>query len=452
MKKILKSTLAVFLILTLVAGMSSVMALDAEKQYYDYGSYVLLGDSVASGWSDIEHRESSFKRVEGSYGALLADDLGVTYHPMACIGFRTNDLRYMFEDDYDYESDRFLFYSIDKEEVDSRIPAIRKAVSEAGLVTLNIGGNDWGSYLGWHVVEAMEKVVANNEEFFTQARAYLEENGTAADTIDSLIDIAALAGCLPELVQILPAALKEGLSSFFENWNILIEDIYALNPDVTLVAIGLFDSSLQDETMDEINAGNEEFDFQVLLAKANFAQLIVDYANKPMREGAEKYGYIFVDPVGTKCEKQHPSYAGHRHIADLVLEALPDAAFPYTDVDVKSADYKAIETMYKKQIMTGTTETTFAPDAVLSKADLSNALSKIGNVAADIAGTEGDVKRMDMAKAIWTTAFSSATSTMQRLKTMVYVFKFLINSGKFDFTADITRAQGASILYDYINL
>ena len=46
--------------------------------------------------------------------------------------------------------------------------------------------------------------------------------------------------------------------------------------------------------MDEINAGNEEFDFQVLLAKANFAQLIVDYANKPMREGAEKYGYIFV--------------------------------------------------------------------------------------------------------------------------------------------------------------
>ena len=451
MKKLFRSSLAVVLVLTLVASCFVTMAADTGKKYHDYGSYVLLGDSVASGWSDIEHRESTFKRVEGSYGAHIADDLGVTYYPMACIGFRTNDLRYIFEDDYDYENDRFLFYSVTKEEVDSRIPAIRKAVSEAGLITLNVGGNDWGSYLGWHVVEAMEKVVTDNEEFFTAAREYLENNGTAIDTVNSLIDIAALAGCLPNLVQILPAALNEGLTNFFKNWNILVEDIYALNPDVTLVAIGLFDSSLQDETMDEINAGNEEFDFQVLLAKANFAQLIVDYANTPMREGAKEYGYIFVDPVGTKCEKQHPSYAGHRHIADLVLAALPDASFPYTDVDTKSADYKAIETMYNKQYMTGTTETTFAPDVALSKADLSSALNKIAGVA-DIAGTEGDVKRMDIAKAVWDTAFSSATSTMQRLKTMVYVLKLLINGGKFDFTADITRAQGASILYDYINL
>lgn len=449
MKRILKSTLAVLLILTLVAGMSSVMALDAEKQYYDYGSYVLLGDSVASGWSDIEHRDSSFKRVEGSYGALLADDLGVTYHPMACIGFRTNDLRYMFEDDYDYESDRFLFYSIDKAEVDSRIPAIREAVANAGLVTLNIGGNDWGSYLGWHVVEQMDKIVADNEEFFTQARAYLEENGTAADTINSLIDIASLAGCLPELVQILPAALKEGFTTFFENWVILVEDIYALNPDVTLVAIGLFDSSLQDETMNEINAGNEGFDFQAELAKANFGQIIVDYANKPMRENAEKYGYIFVDPKGTLCEKQHPSYAGHRYIADLVLEALPHADFPYSDVELSSKYYRAVEYMWKNGIIDGASETEFAPYETITKGAIENAFAKLAGTEAT-STDDSKAKRIDIIKAI-ITADSDATFK-RKLQIFVFAVECFINNNQFDFLSEITKVEAAEILYDYINL
>lgn len=448
MKKFLRSSLAVMLILALFASFSMVMAADTEKTYYDYGSYVLLGDSIACGWSDIEERDTSFTRVEGSYGAFLADDLGVTLHPRACIGFRTLEMRYMFEDDY--EGDRFMFYSIAQDRVDKEIPAIRKEVAEAGLITLNVGGNDWGSYLGWHVYEEMDKFAETNKEFLDKARAYLESNGTDANTIEELIDIASLTGSLPQLVQILPGALKEGFERFVENWDYVIQDIYALNPDVTLVVIGMFDTALQDESMNEQTT--EGVDIQALATKIQFGQMIVDYANKPMKEKADEYGYIFIDPVGTKCEKQHPSRAGHRHIADLILEALPDASFPYTDIDVKSNEYKIIETMYKKQYMTGVTETTFAPDAVLSKADLSNALSKIGNVAADIAGTDGDVKRMDIAKAVWDTVFSSATSPMKRFKTMVYVFKLLINDGKFDFSADVTRAQGASILYDYINL
>ena len=449
MKKIIKSTLAVVLAIALLSSLSVCFAA-TEKKHLTYDSYVLLGDSVASGWSDIEHRESTFKRVEGSYGALIADDLNVgTFHPMACIGFRTNDLRYIFEDDYDYENDRFLFYSVTKEEIDSRIPAIRKAVTEADLITLNVGGNDWGSYIGWHVVEAMEKVAADNEEFFTIAKEYLENNGTATDTIASLIDIASLAGCLPDLVQILPVALNDGLTSFFENWYILLDDIYALNPDVTLVAIGLFDSSLQDETMDEINDANENFDFQAELAKANFAQLIVDYANTPMREGAEEYGYIFIDPVGTLCEKQHPSYAGHRHIADLVLEALPHADFPYADVELGAKEYRAIEYMWANDIMDGISETEFAPDAALTKGALENALAKLAG--AEAASTDDTMaKRIDVIKAVMN-AGEDATF-MAKLKAFAFAVKCFINNFKFNFLSEITRAEAAVILYDYINL
>jgi hypothetical protein len=69
-------------------------------------------------------------------------------------------------------------------------PAMRKAVSEADLITLNIGGNDWGSFLGWHVYEEMDKQEANSQ-FIAELKKYLEE-GNAADpdgqaTIDAII-------------------------------------------------------------------------------------------------------------------------------------------------------------------------------------------------------------------------------------------------------------------------
>lgn len=447
MKKIFSGTIAVILILTLFASLFVSSAVDTQKQYFDYGSYVLLGDSVACGWSDIEERDTSFTRVEGSYGAFIADDLGLEYHPRACIGFRTLEVRYMFEDDY--EGDRFMFYSIEQDRVDREIPTIRKEVAEAGLVTLNVGGNDWGSYLGWHVYEEMDKFQDVNEEFFTKAREYLESNGTATDTVTALIDIASLAGCLPQLVQILPGALKEGFNRFVENWDYCIQDIYALNPDVTLVVIGMFDTSLQDESMSKTALVAEAADPAAVEAKLSIGQMIVDYANKPMKENAEKYGYIFIDPVGTLCEKQHPSRAGHRHIADLILAALPDATFPYTDVNVNSANYREIETMYLKQIMPGVSATEFAPDAALTKAALSNAIGAI--VDSEVTSDDNsNASRIDVIRALLN-ADRDATF-IQKLKVFGFAVKLFINGGKFNVGSGVTRAEAAKILYDYINL
>ena len=58
---------------------------------------------------------------------------------------------------------------------------------------------------------------------------------------------------LHQIIQVLPGALEEGLARYKENWNIMIEDIYALNPDVTLVVVGMFDTTVQDETMKDMH-------------------------------------------------------------------------------------------------------------------------------------------------------------------------------------------------------
>lgn len=397
MKKLFKGSVTLVLSLLLLCSCFSVCAVEVKgKQHFDYGSYVLLGDSVASGWSDVEDRgNTSFHRIEGSYGAILADELQVKeYHPMACIGFRTVEMRYIFEEDY--EPDRFLFKSIEDEIMEEKMPLMREAVKNADLITLNIGGNDWGSYVGWHIEEAVAEM-SGTENFVEEALEYLE--GTvnfSVETINTLIGMADLFKCVPELVQVLPDALREGFTRYLENWNYMIEDIYALNPDVTLVVIGMFDTSLQDETMDS------EADTSVTLPEVdigmNIGQTIVDLANIPMRDGAEEYGYIFVEPVGTLCEEQHPSYAGHRHIADMILEALPDASFPYTDLEEGSAEYNVAQKLYTKGLMYGVSDTEFAPEAPVTRGQLADVFYRVAGTPE----TEYSLADTDAASAAWT--------------------------------------------------
>lgn len=442
MKKTIKKVIAILLVLTVMSGLFTCFASKPyEKKYNDYGSYVLLGDSVASGWSDVEERETRFVRVEGSYGAHVADDLGVKYHPMACIGFRTVELRYIFEDDF--QGDRFLFYSIDKDVMDEKIPEIRKAVAEAGLITLNVGGNDWGSYVGWHIYEEMDKFQDKNEKFMKMAKQYLEESGTDADTVESLIDLASLCGALPDIIKVLPKALVTGFENYMINWNYMIEDIYALNPDVTLVVIGMFDNSVQDqETADKNEAS---------LLKLSVGQMIVDYANKPMAEGAEKYGYTFIDPVGTVCEQNHPSAEGHRYIADLILDSLPDANFPYTDVATNSKEYKAIEYMFQNNVMKGTSKKQFGYNSPLTNKQLADAIYNASGETDILDGSDNNTTYAELIKACMNMVNKNTDDTRKQLKAYILAMELITNE-KCNLTRTVTRAEAAVILKDFIDI
>lgn len=367
MKRFISRAVAVLLVCVLAFGTVVCFAADGSsgKKYRDYGTYVLLGDSVASGHNDLVYVDSEFKRVENSYGAYVADALGVNYVPMACPGFRTIDIRYMLEDDY--PGDDYLFHDSHNPEVmKTRIPEYRRAISQAGLITLGVGGNDFGTYLTWVIADILEKE-GTCSKYVEALRDLLKENGIVNDKLDKIVELAKVTDAMPELIRVLPQALKYGLENFFENWNHVIEDIYALNPDVELLVIGMFDTSVKS---DDGTSDSESDSSQSI----NLGQMIVDIANKPMKEGAEKYGYIFVDTTGTICDTFHPNAAGHRHIADRILEALPDASFPFTDVAADSEYYDAIEYVYRKGYMAGTSETQFSPDSALTKAVLVQAL------------------------------------------------------------------------------
>lgn len=451
MKKFLKRTSAILLALLMLSGTFTCFAYDfGGKDVSGYKNYVLLGDSIASGWSDVETIESRFTRVNGSYGAYVADDLGVeNYYPMACIGFRTVEMRYILEEDY--EPDRFLYYSIDKEKMDTvYAPAMIEAITNADLITLNVGGNDWGSFLGWHVFEELDKAEIENEEFLAQLEEYLVD--AEFISFDTVVEIASYCNAIPELVQVLPAALKTGLENYFVNWNYMIEDIYALNPDVTLLVIGMFDNSLQDPESPYVSTDGGVNTTNVL---GELGQTIIDVANIPMIEGANKYGYIFVDTTGTLCEEHHPSRTangGHRFIANKILEALPDSSFPFTDVDKASKDFTAVEYMYRNGIMGGKTATEFAPDEAITSAELEDALFAITGVEGLSKDSDSKVNRFALAFAVFNASQKLNTGITGFAKSFSLLVSTIFDAGPMGIISTVTRAQAANSLMHLVNM
>ena len=371
--KTLKRTIAVLLTLILVSSSFVCFAADGEKQYHKYTKSVLLGDSLASGFRDYDYIMSEFTYVEDSYAAYLAKDLGVEqYTPMACPGFRTIELRTMLEDDY-VSNDPYLFEAVphhSAEEILAKKDEMRQAIAEADLITIAIGGNDWGAYLGW----VMEDFIEDHplpEEFEAALREYLAKASLEDNVIKTMVELAQTFNAVEEFLAIMPKAIEYAFSTLHENWPIIVEDIYKLNPDVTLVAVGMFNTTLSTPEGEPDNVAEPD----PLAVKVE--QMMIDTGNKPMIDNQEKYGYIYVDTTGTIVETAHPTASGHRHIADRILEALPDARFPYTDVPVNSGAYKAVEYMYFNNLMDGKDATTFGADDKITMAELSAVLNKV---------------------------------------------------------------------------
>ncbi len=436
--KSFKRIVAVLLTLVVLSGSLVCLAADGEKQYADYEKVMLLGDSEASGFTDYGDEMSEFTRVDDSYAAYVADFLGAELIPMACPGFRTIELRCMLDDNYNPD-DRYLFTEVPrtpKDEILAKSGEMRQAIKDTDMIIIGIGGNDWGAYLGW----VMEDVQLENnlpEEYKTALRELLENASVEDDLIAEMIQLADYLNALDELAAALPEAMTYAFSNLRTNWNWIVEYIYENNPDVTLVVVGMFPTYYQTPE------GEPENVAQPNDAKMFVEDAIIDYGNKHMVDNQEKYGYIYVEPTDVIVEDSHPTVAGHRRITECILAALPDARFTYEDVSIRSSAYSAIEYVAINGIMEGTSDSTFCPDAALTKADLTKALNKLtGNC--EISDSTKEVSKLDMAFTVFSAAEKNDIGSF--FAALRLAFEILTSA-----SSAITRAEGAEILYSLAN-
>lgn len=349
MTRFLKKSFAVTLVITIVAlsvlpCFAAELNQDAVNEHRgQFKKYVLLGDSVASGYRDVmcdeddaynkAYQETTYCRVPGSYADVLTKAIieDNTMTAFAGPGFRTIEIRYMLEDDFT-ETDDYMFHPAQLNAVgdagsEEYRKAYQKAIAEADLITLGVGGNDWGAYLGWVIADVFEKENVA-DKFMIKLQEIVANCPFSAEMVEELVELAHIAGALPEVVATLPQALSYGLGNFYKNWDIMIQDIYDLNPDVTLMVIGMSDNSLKGKYFgyngEEGKPINEE-PTEPSEVVATIVDFIMSVGNGPMIESEEKFGYIYVDTAGTTYVESHPDADGHIFIANRIIEELPPA-------------------------------------------------------------------------------------------------------------------------------
>lgn len=482
MRKTIRKTLAVVLALLMLSGSFVCFAAElnqeaADAHYGQYNNYVLLGDSVACGYRDeiLEgdaafneaNKETTYYRVPGSYAdvltkAIIDEANGGKMTALAGPGFRTIEMRYMLEDDFKAEcTDPYLFWPshlyVYENEVcschnENLLPGaehfralFKKSIAEADLITLGIGGNDWGAYLRW----VIEKILADEhvaDKYINKLAETFKEGPIDLSTIEKAVEIAHLAGALPTLLQALPEALNYGLGNFYMNWDIMIQDIYTLNPDVTLMVLGMSDNSLKGKHYDYNGVEGEKITTEETdPTKAAVMSTIIDFimgvGNAPMIEGAKKFGYTYVDTDGTTYVDSHPDADGHVFIANKIIEALPSKEIygKYEDVAPGHKYYSEIEFCLLNGILSPESEGKFGADSALTKGELTNAI----NAANGKDGrSEDGGKATALSLALGLLGVSAKKGFVSFFKAFTLTYKIL-TSKNFNISASVTKAETA---------
>ena len=385
MRKTTKKIIAVLSLIAIMVSALSASAMAATR--YDvkqYPVYVCLGDSVASGFGlpDYNRRGKVLvyrKNIQGSYGSLLAKDVGATkYYPCGYPGFTSAIFRYCLSDNYtprEWEINQLENFSYN--EYTPAVLArerqhIRNAIAKADLVTVDLGVNDtWYSTIAlvYEIAKYGTVVGQDPRKTLKEELATYGSWGTVAR--NAMYYLAGFAEH-PELWATFWGWWVDNLSTYFlqyqANFNAIMEGIFQLNPDVTVVNLasgnsfrclsvipGVRSGSLKLQWMGQPVQVDLPFVGTFTLPNfvhvsenpiANVTGVMYDFFYEPVRQAwtVKKPGQVFYADVtdyemimkpqitvpmyefmsmDDSAFNPHATLAGNRYMADKILEVLP---------------------------------------------------------------------------------------------------------------------------------
>lgn len=344
MKKTCRSTICILLVLALFGGMAVCLA--DQKDYSGYKNYVSLGDSIADGIGlpanplrgpDQDDKELVYcYKTTGAYPVLVAEALGISkagFSQLGCAGMRTVELRACLDPNYqipDQYANNFQNDELEKW-VKNRFDYVQ-LVSNADVITLNMCANDIASYALFYLREELSRqgVAAG---ILNGIIGKLEAGG---EYTTALVKLLTYSETLEGYARALHAALQGlsvGYTRWTENWDAIVRRIYELNPDVTLICVGMYNPfahlKLTGSSLIELGAAADG-----LVASIN----AWSYAGSPY---ANRYIYVDIMGIESMCEELgntitessflnnmelnvHPSVKGHQQIAAKVLAKVPE--------------------------------------------------------------------------------------------------------------------------------
>lgn len=374
--------LSLCLVAALILGTLCVGGSAASVRHYD--TYTMLGDSIPAGYGlDTYPGENGNvldgTRVAGSYPDLVASAVSSdTYYSLARCGTRSVELRRLLDPSYpgDEYSDLMLqsLTGISSADLIAQRPQFEEGVTNADLITINIGSNDTLTYALIRLGVYMEKL--SDSSILGPISEQLNGLGSLGKLAGSILSTAESLGVAPLVLAEMADALNDGQEMFKENWDAIITRIRELNPDATIVAVGMYnpfrDLKLTDSS---------------LISIGKMADTTVRQMNRYIRFESDCSGeYLVAEVPDTEVytfpaltddtfwdnfvKNVHPTADGHAYIAEQILKLLPEAdpVDPTEPVDPdKPSD---LNTEDHIAYITGYSDGTVQPNADITRAEV----------------------------------------------------------------------------------
>ena len=318
-----KRILAVLLTVLMIA----VCVVPSFAKPKTYRNYAVLGDSVPTGYMLDGYKFAGKKKalwpvVKGSFPTYVAKGVNAqNTYMLAHSGYRTADLRRVIDPSYegDYFNGRRLPTLPDSMEIDeAALAKLSKQVTgylaKSDLINMHIGGND-----AFQFVLILRDMIRDDEAAIEDLQQLPNIDLKAA--ID---DVSTLAGNSRTLIEIAKMEIA-AIQDFQNHFDAVVKRIHEISPNAKFVVIGIYNP------LDCAKLGNTDLSVGMLI------QPIIDIFNNYMKYDCPyKDYYTLVEPkdletyVGTgqlfanpdQPLDVHPTYKGHKQLADQILAVL----------------------------------------------------------------------------------------------------------------------------------
>ena len=350
MKQRISKLLAVVLAMVMLATVGSLFAfaVGEEEQASKKGlNYLIIGDSIAAGYGmhpnngnpddlgnqfTLHHGEL----VEGTYPKIVSEALGATTTVnTARESFTTTNYLRMIDHDYDVELtypqnyyERFLSEctSIMPKVLGgfSDLPVLKENmtqyIKDADVITIGIGNNDtFTAALLGPVFRTLYYAYGMTGQIpLTMLKGHLN----AVTSVDQLVE---MAGGYNDIF----TELARRVAIYKNNYDRLIKDILAINPDVKLYYVGMYNTFADVQPADADIVVQFRGQGEVLAADLkNYVKKQSPYRNRVhyVEVGhVEVWPSVPVDNIMfymTFLVHCHPDYTGHQQIANRIIKAM----------------------------------------------------------------------------------------------------------------------------------
>jgi len=301
LNKIISMVMVLAIMLSFAAPASAAVAQLSSGSI----GYLAMGDDMTNGvgleWVTDENGQPWYVPA---YPALVAQYLygeenwEDAYSLRAGTGYRMEELRYLIDDDYNGDGYTAKFGTNTATGIWGlkKPGTVKNEVRSADYISIGVGVNNFATYIVEQILYYVEndgavKYAYSFDEF---ASAEVEEAFQNMKTVVMSELLAAapdkMDGAL-ELIEYVAEVSAYAYLSYGVSFNALVEEIYALNPDVKLFVLGIYNPAEGEVLTLDVEGRHLELEigkyFNALIEMANVYTQILS---------PRKYDYTYVDP------------------------------------------------------------------------------------------------------------------------------------------------------------